>query len=78
MLDEGEDANTDDDEAIVPCRRWSSHGPGEEGNMPIEWRLDLIIDEQDDDAAVVDMSESLCFQTKRLRMRTGNLRFVLT
>ena len=35
-LGEGEDTEVDDDEVIVPFRRWSGRGPGEAGSMPRE------------------------------------------
>ena len=34
VLGDGEDTNADDDEVIVPSRRWSGGGPGEAGSMP--------------------------------------------
>lgn len=42
---EGEEADADDDEVIVPSRRGSGRGPGEAGSMPRECRLDLVVDE---------------------------------
>ena len=45
VLGEGEDADADDDDVIIPSRRWSGRGPGEAGTMPGECRLDLVVDE---------------------------------
>ena len=36
VLGEGEDEDADDDEVIVPSRRWSGRGPGEAGTTPKE------------------------------------------
>ena len=42
----GEDEDADDDDVIVPSRRWSGRGPGEAGgSMARECRLDLLVDE---------------------------------
>lgn len=36
VLGEGEDSDADDDEVVVPSRRWSGRGPGEAGSMSRE------------------------------------------
>ena len=45
VLGDDEDTDADDDEVIVPSRRWSGHGPGDAGSMPRECRLDFVVDE---------------------------------
>jgi len=45
VLGEGEDADPDDDDVIVPSKRWSGRGPGEPGGiMPRECRLDFELE----------------------------------
>ena len=45
VLGEGEDADADVDEVIVPSRKWSGREPGEAGSVLRECRLDLVVDE---------------------------------
>ena len=36
VLGDGEDTDADDDEVIIPSKRWSGRGLGEVGSMPRE------------------------------------------
>ena len=45
VLGDGEDTDADDNEVIIPSRRWSGRGLGDAGSMPKECRLDFVVDE---------------------------------
>ena len=45
VLGDDEDTDADDDDVIVPSRRWSGRGPGEAGTMPGGCRLDFVVDD---------------------------------
>ena len=45
VLGDGENTDADDDEVIIPSRRWSGHGPCDAGSMPRECRLNFVVDE---------------------------------